>query len=184
MAAMAFPSLELMLKLLTIILTLCPLVFCDSVSVNGRGTTLYRGTPVQTLPYGMPTLTYNCAKMPSICENVAQREQMNDDYSLVNDPVLLHFDKSGSRKKTRRRQSCPANWHDKHECPETDQPPVVVSGGYVDADMIPQGGAFEGQATTDPNYPAPTGVLRHMIADENDDFRGIYWSCDEWPAAS
>lgn len=112
---------------------------------------------------------------------------MNSDMTLQTTPVIFHYDPNGIRKRKRRDAMCPPegldNWYDHHKCPKRNkQPPVVAAGGWVDINGQPQGEAFWG-------VPFPDSFQRgrasnNLIGETPTDYRGMYWSCDEWPAAS
>lgn len=122
-----------------------------------NGVAEYSGTPVKTNPLGIPTLSYNCAKLPSICNNVHAVYPLNagtisgTKTTLQNRQfVELNIDRDRERKKKRRNQVCGASWRSKHPCPEQDQPPVVpqpfntgarsYSGGFVGQRLHPNTG--------------------------------------------
>ena len=101
----------------------------------------FMGTPVQANPMGIPTLTYNCAKMPSICQNVNSQNPLQPTQGGFgpvqgqNNYVTLHYDRqAGSPRAAQRRcqacpnSRCPGNpvpWKSTHACPEPQQPLVV-----------------------------------------------------------
>jgi hypothetical protein len=131
----------------------------------------YSGTPIHANPYGVPTLGYNCAKLPSICKNVNRRNPINNNGlgTLVSGPVTLHYDTDIDHKDTRRSIACPGNWKTNHRCPETDQPLVVSQGNSLQT-------GFTGQLLN-------PGSGSYEIADPSGAFQGMIWSCDEWPPA-
>lgn len=183
MASRAGTNSAFMAYLLATILTLCSFGSSDSVSPIG-GSLHYEGTPVVTLAAGIPTLIYNCAKMPAICYNVDQREHLDDDFLVRNPPLTFHFDTDPQRNKKRRDRACPERWYQDHTCPEVGgQPPVIVAGGYMDDDGDPEPPAFSGVWLSDINNPNPSGAARNLIQDHSRFFAGLFWSCDEWPAA-
>ena len=76
---------------------------------------------------------YNCAKMPSICANVARRNPMVNSI-IVGGPISLTYDTDTDRSKQRRNQQCPDNWKSHHVCPEQNlalAQPVVGQGDFV-----------------------------------------------------
>jgi hypothetical protein len=136
--------------------------------VNGQPQ--FSGTQVAIAPASQPTLIYNCGKLPAICSNVAQRNQLGTTFDL-------HFDKNANRKRARRNTACPTRWKFTHSCPEGNQPDTVGQG-----DTLGQG-----------SFPARpygrTGLTQgaagwNRIADATGVFSGMMWTCDEWPAAS
>jgi hypothetical protein len=105
----------------------------DDPNCNPDCPASFRGKPVVTksLPGipAVPTLVYNCAKMPAICNNVNKIYPRNPDGTLKDGPVRLHYDALGSAKDDRRKRACPKSgkdkeWYANHPCPEQDQPPV------------------------------------------------------------
>ena len=148
------------------------------------------GTPVQTNPVGIPTLTYNCAKLPSICENVnrfpgsqLQRLAQGGLGPLVNSPFVLHYDRQDSiaepnRRMTARRDAvCPRNWKATHSCPELDQPLVVPEPFNRGGRTLSSG--FTGRRAGT-NQAAPGS---YQILDPSGGDTGMAWTCDEWPPA-
>lgn len=100
-------------------------------TVNGQA--VYQATPVQQNPHGIPTLVYNCAKLPALCQNVHQRNPLQAVTQAPPRPnglgalqgvthILLHFDRAGNAG-LRRGTACPSgSWRRTHTCPETNQP--------------------------------------------------------------
>lgn len=195
---MAFgPSLKSRTLLLAAaLLTATSGVGADSVSGTPAS---YRGKAVATPRIsGMdsqPTLIYNCAKMPAICNNVAQVEDMDEDTRLLKEKHLVfHYHLDRVATKARRAASCPAkkprgqSWYDYHQCPEPDQPLVVLEGGAVNLEGEGDGNFFKGDIMIDPKASnkeledAPS--RKRMITDaDTGQYTGLFWSCDEWPAA-
>lgn len=154
----------------------------DSTSTVA-GTAEYLGTPVQTNPNGVPTLVYNCAKLPAICKNVNNRNPINgggdsSPGTLILpagvDHIELNSDPDESRHSTRNGQACPSRWKISHACPEPGQPRTVPKGASVGF------GSFIGQKFN--NVPQG-GDGSNMIADRFGNYRGMIWTCDEWPPA-
>ncbi|KAK5741798.1 hypothetical protein LTR17_003789 [Elasticomyces elasticus] len=151
----------------------------STITIDGIATAVYSSTPVGTNPQGIPTLLYNCAKLPAICNNV------NSAYPLS--PAVVgtatyrsiptasqgyyefNLDKDTVRKNRRRRLSCPANWKSSHACPERDQPLVVGAGKSVSDGFV--GSLLE---------PG----ISYQIADQEGVSSGMDWTCDEFPAAT
>lgn len=87
----------------------------------------------------MPTLIYNCAKMPAICTNLNRRNPLTPRPGgglgqLVGGPITLHFDTDTKRRDRRRAFACPSSWKRNHACPETNpaQPKTVPAGASLD----------------------------------------------------
>lgn len=143
------------LAVLALLLSPCA---CQTSTVNGRAE--YSGTPVLANPNGIPTLTYNCAKMPSICDNVHAnggnyelRSELNAAGQDVGwkgtlrhvDYLELNLDKGGegttawARKEQRRKDSCPSDWKaTAPACPRQNQPVVVLAGHTVSNGFVGQ----------------------------------------------
>ena len=161
------------------------LVGSDSVSVVA-GTTKYENNAILTPSPAVPTVVYNCAKVPALCSNVASYMPMNTaQMTLSTDPAVFHFNKNEANHDRRRDQSCPGTWSNTHICPEEDQPAVVLGGSYVNLRGNLFAGAFEGKIFVDPGDPDALGARGHMIADDTtpNTYSGLIWSCDEFPAA-
>ncbi|KAF1997002.1 glycoside hydrolase family 18 protein [Amniculicola lignicola CBS 123094] len=136
--------------------------------VNGQPQ--FSNTPVATAPASQPTLIYNCAKLPAICNNVQQRNQLWT-------PFDLHFDKNNNRKKTRRNTACPTRWKFGHPCPEPNQPDTVSQGDVLGGGSFPaRPYGRQGLVQGAPGW--------NRIGDAVGNFAGMMWTCDEWPAAS
>lgn len=172
-------------------------VYGQTSTVNGVA--VYSGTPVRTNPLGIPTLSYNCAKLPSICNNVHAVYPLNagtvagTKTTLQNRQyVELNIDRDTDRKEVRRSEVCPDySWKRNHACPEQDQPPVVpqpfdtgarsYSGGFVGQRLHPNTSTCLIQ-----DY-ALSYLLKLAvdltIADSNGADTGMAWSCDEFPPA-
>lgn len=145
-------------------------------TVNGRAE--YMGTAVKTNPHGIPTLSYNCAKTPALCNNVhgnGGNYQLNTVLNpkgqdsgwkgtLANvDFLELNVDKGAAAKariETRRDQSCVNNWKAIHPCPELGggQPVVVLPGKTVSDGVVGQ--------RLNPQLP-PAAGHSYDIADQN-----------------
>ena len=142
-------------------------------------------TAVQN-PVETPTLVYNCAKLPAICNNIDKINALDPGTrALVGVQFLnFHFDTNEKRKTERRNQVC-RNFHDPgiHPCPEIDQPAVIVKGGWTDPSGVNYAPAFEGRTFQNPLLRS-SGAQSRLIADLEGNYQGMYWSCDEWPPAS
>jgi hypothetical protein len=138
----------------------------------------------------VPTLTYNCAKMPAICQNVNSKNPLLGVPGVAGalgdlDPgrtpnglpyLQLDYDTTPGASKDRRALVCPENWKSKHACPETNQPPIVPQeGSWADG--------WHGVRWN------PNGLLfgqsgYNSIANEfGTAASGMIWTCDEWPPA-
>lgn len=137
-------SHNLGLLILSWLALLSPLAQCQVSIVNGQA--MHSGTPVQQNPYGIPTLIYNCAKVPALCENVNKQYPLDaythsttstvgtatvvaaaaTGYSTLQGRthLLLHFDRA-AQSKNRRGVACGTGWKKVHGCPEVDQPEYV-----------------------------------------------------------
>ncbi|KAK6066218.1 esterase family protein [Seiridium cupressi] len=161
-------------------------------TVNGRAE--YEGTAVATNPLGIPTMAYNCAKMPSICENVNANSARNGrgNYALRRDNnghlgrlanvdfLEPNVDTDQDRIDNRRDQeSCPGNWKANHPCPETNQPLVVPEPFNRGHRTVSNG--FVGQRLS-PNLPQGAAGS-YQIADPSGADAGMAWTCDEFPPA-
>jgi hypothetical protein len=163
-------------------LAIASTVFADSTSTVG-GVAEYKGTQVQTNPNGIPTLVYNCAKLPAICKNVNNRNPIagGGDSSPGTltlqggvDHIELNADTDKTRHDARNGAACPERWKNSHACPERGQPVTVPRGASVGS------GSFVGQKYNN----VPQGDAgSNMIADAAGTYRGLLWSCDEWPPA-
>lgn len=124
-----------------------------------------------------PVLVYNCAYMPSICNNI--KKYLG---SLPTTPVTFHADfdlrapkfrPAKSRKDTRREAVCPSNWITTNKkangdwrCPESDQPKWTgytnwesggVKKGPFDALLSQKEKDGAGNPVTNPNRLATKG---------------------------
>ncbi|KAK6535008.1 hypothetical protein TWF281_006306 [Arthrobotrys megalospora] len=147
--------------------------------------------PVYTMQ-PMPTLVYNCAKMPSICKNVR-------NYLGGQTIAAFHYDREGTRNKSRRQINCPGNWMNTHPCPEVDQPvyyigsspaqstSVTMSVSYSEITVIP-GQSTITTAITDAKRLAsivpPINVGGGAQPLPVYEAIPLIMSCDEFPPAS
>jgi hypothetical protein len=132
-----FASPYIAVRLVVPLAILMTHVGAQTSAVNGRAE--YQGTAVATNPKGIPTLVYNCVKLPAICTNVNRRNPLqrvgtrhisrlqNAEY------IELNFDTDERRKDARRSGACPGTWKTTHPCPETNpaQPPTVPGGASL-----------------------------------------------------
>jgi len=161
--------------------------FVAAQTVVVGGIAMYSGTRVATNPLGIPTLVYNCAKLPAICRNVNRRNPLantvttNGRLGLGNlrgtNYIELNYDTDSQRHAERRNDVCPKNWKQTHTCPETDQPRTVRKGSSL-------GDGSFAVARYNSNPPVTLGQAGfNKIADDQGAFSGMIWTCDEWPPA-
>ncbi|KEY73171.1 hypothetical protein S7711_04137 [Stachybotrys chartarum IBT 7711] len=155
-------------------------------TVNGQA--VYQATPVQQNPHGIPTLVYNCAKLPALCQNVHQRNPLQAVTQAPPRPnglgalqgvthILLHFDRAGNAG-LRRGTACPSgSWRRTHTCPETNQPHTVPRGSMLGSGSYPA-------ARYNPNNIAAGQPGYNVIANSQQQHSGMMWTCDEFPPAS
>jgi hypothetical protein len=146
-------------------------------------------------PTTQPLLIYNCAKMPSICRNVNQRNallpvvgfpaagnigEIDAGQNGGQDWLTLTFDTNNNNKRSRRNAACPSNWKAQlaNACPKNNQPPTVPSGSswsvnsYIGMRWNPNNLVFGQAGFNVIANPAGTGPS------------GMMWTCDEWPPAT
>lgn len=165
-------------------LTLYKLTVAQVSTVNGVAQ--YAGTPVQQNPNGIPTLVYNCAKLPAICQNVNRRNPLTPRTTGFGalqgvNHVELHYDTDGGRINSRRNVACPSNWKLTHTCPEPNQPETVPAGSRLGS------GSYPARRYVDPTLPAPLVIGDpgyNAIANRAGGHSGMIWTCDEWPPAT
>lgn len=169
-------------KIALVCLSIAGTAFGDSTSTVA-GTAEYKGTAVQTNPNGIPTLVYNCAKLPAICKNVNNRNPISGGGASSPgtltlqggvDYIELNADTDQARHDSRNGAACPDRWKRTHACPERDQPVTVPRGASVGS------GSFVGRKYN--NVPQGDDGS-NMIADAQSNYRGMIWTCDEWPPA-
>lgn len=167
--------------ILTIAITFLSLVLAQTSTVNGVAE--YRGTPVATHPYGIPTLVYNCAKLPAICQNVNTRNRLQNVVGIGglglgklvgNAYIELNYDTNQARKDERRLSVCPQSWRITHPCPETNQPNTVPADTSLGQGSWPV-------ARFNPQNLRPVDSGYNTIANGNGGNSGLIWTCDEWP---
>lgn len=171
------------IRLYLLIYFLTP-ALAQTSTVNGRAE--YQGTAVATNPHGIPTLVYNCAKLPAICSNVNQRNPLEvqspgrpGQYGKLRSVsyIEMNYDTDTQRKDGRRDSVCPCKWSSTHTCPETNQPPTVPGGSSYSS------GSFAAARLIQPNVQKGD-VGYNTIANAAGIVSGMVWSCDEWPPAS
>jgi hypothetical protein len=122
-----FESLGLLLLLLSL-----SLVQAQISVVNGAS--VYQGTTVSQNKHGIPTLVYNCGKVPALCENVHQQYPLattvyaapagavTGHHTILGASYLqFHYDRD-SNSGARRGAACSSSWKSRHGCPESNQP--------------------------------------------------------------
>lgn len=183
-AKMWFPSPHNLLCLFLLSITLPNVAVAQISVVNGQS--VFANTPVRTAPHGAPTMVWNCAKMPAICQNVNQRNQLTPrpaggHAGLAGGQIMLHYDSDESRKDARGRAACPSSWRMNHACPEAAPRPVQPA-------TVPQGAMLGGGSYAARPYNRAGKVQGdngwNQIADANGGDSGMMWSCDEWPPKS
>lgn len=118
-----------------------------TTSVDNVGNTFWSATAgapktsVRALP-SIPTLVYNCAIVPALCNNVAQ---LRPGAQLGGHNEVFGWDPDEKRKERRNRGRCPASWKTQRGvvvCPKANQPPIHPLGitddvpPLVDADDL------------------------------------------------
>ncbi|KAJ4288855.1 hypothetical protein N0V88_007185 [Collariella sp. IMI 366227] len=140
------------------ILALCQLVGAQVSTVNGVAQ--FAGTPVQQNPHGIPTLIYNCAKLPAICQNVNRRNPLTPrpgaGFGALQGAthVELHYDTNSARKNGDAGYNAIANAAGMHSgmmwtCDEWPPATAVEGGAGANTICAPQNAACA---------PLPAGV--------------------------
>ncbi|KAK5741279.1 hypothetical protein LTR17_003985 [Elasticomyces elasticus] len=140
-------------------------------------------------PIGVPTLAYNCAKLPAICNNVHANGGQYDLTNLGNNLkgrltsgtyVAMHSDTDATRRDARRDDVCPSTgnnaWKNTHPCPEPDQP-LVVPAPYNNGGRTVETGGFIGSVVSG------VAPVDNHILDPSGDITGMAFTCDEFPPA-
>ena len=172
---------------LSIFIFLVHVAYTQTSTVNGIAE--FAGTAVATNPNGQPTLVYNCAKLPAICQNVNRRNPLQNRGGgrlgelQGNAFIELNFDTNDKRHDARNRGVCPGTWKNTHSCPET-----VAGSGISQPNTVPAGSSYGFGS-----YPAARFIQQNLvqgnpgfnkIADAAGGYSGMIWTCDEWPPAS
>ena len=135
---------------------------------------------------GIPTLIYNCAKLPANCSNVHQRNKLQvippgepGQYGKLQgvNHIELNFDTDQTRKDGRRNAICPCSWKSSHPCPEKNQPVTVPAGGCFSKK------SYAAARLNQPNVKMGDSGY-NTIANQFGTVSGMVWTCDEWPPAS
>lgn len=120
--------------ILLLLSTVCKAQYIVTTSVDNAGNTYWSPTAgaaktsVQSLPT-IPTLVYNCAIVPALCNNVAQLRPgaQNGGYNEV-----FGWDPDSDRKEKRREKRCPGSWKKgsagRPRCPSPNQPQLHPLG--------------------------------------------------------
>ncbi|QKD48531.2 uncharacterized protein FOBCDRAFT_236188 [Fusarium oxysporum Fo47] len=140
--------------------------------------------------HGIPTLAYNCAKVPASCENVHQQYPLATTVHAAPAGVVtshhtilgarshlqLHFDRDDN-SGGRRGKACAKNWKNHHNCPESNQPDTVPAGAMMGDGSFPA-------ARWNPNNLVMGDAGYNRIANAAGQFSGMMWTCDEFPFAT
>ena len=144
---------------------------------------------VQDLGKARPTLVYNCAQAPAICQTVKKYWDNGQTEGQ------FHYDKDyrlggkrnhkGVRKSRRRDTNCPHTWKNRHTCPEQNQPKFQAEGmGWTDAVLWK--GVWGDQNPEDNRLAQKKSNLKRKsdgTGKQQWEKIGIILTCDEWPAA-
>ena len=90
----------------------------QTTTIDGNGNAIYSPSPgastsAVAAPAFTPTLVYNCAQMPLICENVAAWAIANNNPSGdIPQNLIFYFDPDSDNKDKRRGSSCGCFSHD------------------------------------------------------------------------
>ncbi|UNI24919.1 hypothetical protein JDV02_010636 [Purpureocillium takamizusanense] len=153
-------------------------------SPNGRSVYLWRPTSrdrfqqvIDVHPYAV-FLEYNCHYMTAICRNADNFYGSSRGLARGRYNTWFNFDFS-TRKKSprgrsqyRRSRSCPTGWVSSAGCPHSDQETVWRN---------------DGAWWTTALAPPPDGlkfILAPLRVGRNTKKSGVYYTCDEFPAAS
>lgn len=134
-------------------------------------------TGIQEHPQGMPTLVYNCAKLPGHLHKYQSRKRFlsrtsswRRSWETYQRPLDASFRYRQSKEEVRRNLACPDNWREGRDCPETNppQPNTVPNGTSLE----------EGAYPARPFMPARQGKQRgdkgwNTIADDDGQAAGL-----------
>lgn len=167
--------------------------------------TLINGQPtmVSSDAIGAPTMWYNCAKMPAICGSLARVYPTNGpgvtnllgtslQGTLQANDIALHYDTDPRNRKARNKAAgCVSRtWQKRTTCPDNlanypgGVPVVVARNGCIGRNGVPRLNAFYAQKWTAP--PAGLQLTKagiNAIADLNNVFQQLVWTCEEFPPA-
>lgn len=138
-----------------------------------------------------PTIVYNCAYMPSICNNV---RKFIGHLPVRGTPYILHYDPDPFRNSARRNGACGSDWvntkvNGQPRCPERDQPKWTgykgnEKHGPYDAEIHPSDdGKFLNRLSSSwvkINVDEKGAIEETIVWDDY----GAVMSCDEFPLAS
>lgn len=108
-------SVQLFLFFAQYVLAAAP---AQTLTNDGNGKSIYVPQPGTTSsvasPQYTPTLVYNCAQMPLICENVAAWAKSNNNAGgdIPANGLILYFDPDKNNKNARRQLACGCFNHD------------------------------------------------------------------------
>ena len=140
-------------------------------------------------PSATPTLVYNCAHMPLICENVAAWAIANGQTSGdVPTNQIFYFDPDEDNKKNRRRGACGCFEHDKcvgegkSEGKRKGEKVTNIASSTVAVNPIDPANtqtllAGPNPRPNEPRVPS-NGIPGRFYG------QGVAFSCDEFPAAT
>lgn len=150
-------------------------------SLDANGNT-YLGTPVLAQPT-MPTMYYNCALMPAICNNVQQ--WLTDNNHVL--PRDFHVQTENTKNaRSRGDDSCPGDWATTHTCPELIGQPAIVHGYGQNINGNPlytmvqfgNGLLLNNFVSVPPSYAPFTNEIQGIGQGESS---GLAYTCDEFP---
>ncbi|KAL8958450.1 MAG: hypothetical protein Q9193_004497 [Seirophora villosa] len=161
-----------LLCILPLLLATSKAQYIVTTSVDPAGNTYWSAsvgaprTSVRALP-SVPTLVYNCAIVPALCQNVAQLRPgaQNGGHN-----ELFGWDPDGDRKILRREKICPGSWKTRKStrCPRPDQPPIHPLGV---TDTVP------------PEVDQKDFAVLRVNSNAQLERTGIIMTCDEFPPA-
>ena len=167
-----------------LIFTLCVCVSSQWLNdyANVNGVKLWSATvnaPATTVTHlgNIPTLVYNCAIVPSLCQTAEHAGRLGAATgNYPHGQEAFGWDPNSNRKSSRRKNACPDNWKKKskldpdgHACPEDNQPPVHPIG-YTN--VVPP-------LVDQPSY----AILRLNPQTQVPEKTGLMYTCDEFPPA-
>ncbi|KAF6232734.1 hypothetical protein HO173_008948 [Letharia columbiana] len=168
----------------------------QTLTDDGNGKQIYVPQPGTTSsvasPEYTPTLVYNCAQMPLICENVAAWAKTNNNAGgdIPANNLFLYFDPDATNKNARRQLACGCFDHDGCDGSGTSGTSKGKRTGDKVTDIATSAGPF---ANIPPTAAAiimagpnpPSGGNRQPLNSIPGRFFafGIGMTCDEFPAA-
>ncbi|KAH7189973.1 hypothetical protein BKA60DRAFT_602077 [Fusarium oxysporum] len=140
--------------------------------------------------HGIPTLAYNCAKVPALCENVHQQYPLATTvHAAPAGAVTGHHTILGARSYLqlqfdrddnsggRRGKACAKNWKNHHNCPESKQLDTVPAGAMLGDGSFPA-------TRWNPDNLVMGDAGYNRIANAAGQFSGMLWTCDKFPFAT